>query len=136
MKYTALILTLLMLSSIVHAQNADHHFKIEKTTYHDGVLITPSQTGLGVQITVAGPESFRVSHQYAADEPIFIDINNMADRFLMDGLYRYEVRPETGGFDSPPGLVGIQISPVHGSFRIRDGVLVDPALIENENGEE
>jgi len=133
-----------MASSPAMAIDLDDRFDINSTTYPDGLLLESTWPDAGMRITIAGPEGFRLTQKYLADESIFIDINHTTDQVLADDRYRYEIRPVFAGytahdgrqekqdFDKAQQQAAPRISPVNGSFLIVDGLVVDPELIEIE----
>ena len=142
MKYFFLLIVVLLTPMSISAQFVEDNFKVDVSTYSDGVLLETRDAGYGLQLRLGGPGHFRFSQTYSAAESAFIDINNVGGQTLEDGFYKYEVWPlpavtysreESSAMpdrNSIENTTGPKVSSVSGSFRIVAGLIVDPELVE------
>ena len=142
MKALFLFLAVLLASTCLYAKGVNNDFKVNTTNYADGILLEADNRDICLQLTIAGPGNSRHTQKYASAESVFIDINDANGQPLADGLYKYEAWPvpavsysreESSRMpdrNSLENTTGPDVSPVSGSFRIVNGVIDDPELIE------
>ena len=142
MKVTFLFLAVFLASTCLNAQGIDNSFNVNATNYADGILLESDNRDIGLQLTVAGPDNSRYTEKYSSADPVFIDINDANGQPLVDGSYQYEVWPvpaisysreESSAMPDRNNLkntTGPEVSPVSGSFRIVNGIIDDPDLVE------
>ena len=131
-----------LLAICTYAQAAGTNSGIQATTYSDGVLFEADNRKTDLQLTIAGPGNSRSTQRYSAADPVFIDINDTNGQPLPDGLYKYEAWPipevtytreESSAMpdrNSLENTTGSGVSAVSGSFRIVNGLISDPELME------
>jgi len=120
--------------------------QVNATTYADGILLEADKRDTNLQLTIAGPENSRYTQSYSSADPVFLDISNTNGKPLADGFYKYEVWPipaatisreESSKMPDRNSLMnttGPKVSAVSGSFRIVNGSIDDPELIEYDAG--
>lgn len=139
MKRIFLSILVLLLATSAHAQGQGDSPSIHAVTYTDGVLLSAEDNGIDIQLTVAGPDNSVTTQKYSGGETVFLDIN---DGQLPDGLYKYEAWPipavtisreESSRMPNRNDInlkSGPSVSPTSGYFRIVNGEIADPDLVE------
>lgn len=148
MKSIPLLMVILLASTNLSAKDVDRPFAVEATNYSDGVLLLAEDTDMGLQVSIAGPDKSVTTRTFAAYDPAFIFVSDTNKQPLSDGLYQYEVWPlpsHTYTVEESSAMPdrntvnfykGPSVSPVNGSFRVMQGMIVDSVLREtNENAE-
>lgn len=122
------------------AQAADPSRDIIFVAYPDFVAIDLVSDTHDVEAIVVGPEGYRHQQRYASDQTAFLDTQDASGNRLADGLYKWEAwatpkkridreqsaaMPDRNELPSSPG--GERVS---GTFRVVDGMIVDPDLPE------
>lgn len=142
MKHIFLFLIIFLTSTCLCAKEIDIDFKVNVNTYADGILLEIENHDSDFQLTVAGPGNSRYTRRYSSDEPVFLDINNTNGEQLEDGFYKYEAMPlpaftisreessKMPDRNSLKNTTGPKVSAVTGSFRIVNGMIIDPELVE------
>lgn len=108
--------------------------QVSRQTDSGRLTLAVGRDDIDVAVTVVGPGGARHTATYAGNEAIVLD---SAESDLPDGLYKYEIRPvakvkRTPG-EVPDHLRGLtdagasKASPVSGSFRVRNGAILDSA---------
>lgn len=137
-------LTVLLLAAgslCAHADASDQGIIIE--TYADFVAVDRVDTSSNLRMVVTGPAGYRQTLDHGADEIAYIETRSAEGVALADGLYTYEVwtEPKTlltratddpragrdAGLKTKARITGGRTS---GSFRVVNGVIVDPNLKE------
>lgn len=138
---------ILILSSGVYAKGQAGDARIQATTYTDGVLFEVNAEDQGMQLVVSGPGKSVNSKRYSSADPVFLNTNGDGGEPMPDGLYKYEAtvipaitisREESANMRDRNLLIGKsdpKSSPVSGYFRIADGMVVDPMLVEYGRGQ-
>lgn len=146
MKLIILFLAIFSVSTSLNAKGIDGNFKVATKTYADGILFEADNRDINLQLTVAGPDNARYTQRYSSADPAFLNISNTNGQPLADGFYKYEVWPipavtysreESSSMpdrNSLKNTTGPKVSAVSGSFRIVNGVIDDPELIEFDAG--
>ena len=141
MKLLHLFLVGLLASTCLNAQDIDYNLLVNVTSYADGVLLETPNRDLDLQLTLAGPNNYRYTQRYSSADPVFIDINHTNGQSLEDGFYKYEAMPmptitisreESSKMPDRNSLMnttGPKVSAVSGSFRIVNGMIIDPDLV-------
>ena len=141
-----LFLAIFLVSTGLNAKGVDNSFKIDATTYSDGVLLVAVNRDNDFQLTIAGPGNSSYTRKYPSADPVFLDINDTNGEALADGLYQYEVWPipavtytreESSRMPDRNNIKhesGPAVSPVGGSFRVVNGIIDDPELVEYDAG--
>jgi hypothetical protein len=137
-----LFLIILLVSTGLSAKGVDNNFNVNTTTYSDGILLMAENQNTDLQLTIAGPGNSRYTRKYSSADSVFLDINDTNGVPLSDGLYQYEVWPvpavtytreessrmlDRNDIKHESGPV---VSPVSGSFRVVNGEIDDPDLLE------
>ena len=142
MKLMFLFLVIFLTSTCLSAMDIDSGFEVTINTYADGILLEMDNRDSDLQLTVAGPGDFRFTQRYSSANPVFLDINNANGERLEDGFYKYEAMPlpaftisreESSKMPDRNSLInttGPKVSAVTGSFRIVNGMIIDPELVE------
>jgi hypothetical protein len=142
MKRLFLCLLVLSLSTSAYSQDEGNSVGIQVVTYADGVLLEAENNSIDIQLTVVGPNNSVISQKYSGGETVFLDINAANGGQLPDGLYKYEAWPvpavtisreESSKMPNRNDIslkAGPAVSPVSGSFRIVNGAMADPDLVE------
>ncbi|MBE9550299.1 MAG: hypothetical protein IMF09_12915, partial [Proteobacteria bacterium] len=76
MKIIFLFLAIIMASTPGFAKSIDTDFRLNATTFADGVLLKANQPDMGFKLTVVGPEDIRFSKKYSASDPVFLGTNS------------------------------------------------------------
>ncbi len=146
MKSIFLFLVIFSISTNLNAKGNDSSFKVTATTYADGVLLVANNRDINLQLTVSGPGNYRSAQRYSSADPVFLDINNANGKPLADGFYKYEAWPvpavtysreESSSMPDRNSLMnttGPKVSSASGNFRIVNGLIDDPELVEYEFG--
>ena len=139
MKRLFLFLLVLLFATSAYSQVEDSGVSILAVTYTDGVLLEAENNSVDIQLTVAGPDNSVTTQKYSGGETVFLDINAGQ---LPDGLYKYEAWPipavtisreESSRMPNRNDISldsGPSVSPTSGSFRIVNGEIADPDLVE------
>lgn len=138
------LLSLLLLAGCaagVQAEDSAHNIIVER--YTDFVAVDRLDATRNLNVVLAGPEGYRKEMRQTADEAAFIETRDVDGTTLPDGLYHFEAWTEpqklvTRSPDDPragrdAGLertARVFSDTVSGSFRVVDGVIVDPSLEE------
>lgn len=139
---------ILLFATSVYSQGVRNAVAIQATTYADGVLFEANDNATDFTLNVSGSANSAFAKKYSSSGPIFININSEDGGPLPDGLYKYEAqvvpafaisREESSKLLDRNVLVGKsdpKSSPVSGSFRVLDGMVVDPLFEEFAGGSE
>ena len=134
MRFILLFLLAVGLSTSALADQPDWRTEV----LSDGVIFVADGTQGATTVSLAGPDLLGTRIKFGAGSDPFIDINNVNGLVLQDGLYKYELvssprqAADAAGVDRNAfsGLSNRKISPYSGSFRVINGVVVDPYLEE------
>jgi hypothetical protein len=108
------------------------------TVYAGGVDFLPNVSYSSAKITVSGPE-MEYERTFAAGEPLSIDLFDPEGQLLADGTYSWrlaltpaerEARELRRAVRQDGGVAPDPWLPVTGTFAIRNGLIVDPSLVE------
>ena len=143
MKQLLTFLAILLIASVAQAKGVKNDRPdIQASTYSDGMQFDVSRGDADLQLEVYGPGGKTYSERYANAESVFFSTNSRKDGSLPDGLYKYEAksipavtisREESSKMADRNMLrekTDTKNSYVSGTFRIVDGLVVDPDLDE------
>ena len=110
----------------------------EQFDAHGVTLINESITH-DMQLVLVGPNGARHEELFTGRDAVYLDA---VGEGMPDGLYRYELRPvaktKRVKGEVPDNLRGLtqqpeSVSPVTGSFRVADGLLIDTSVSEYDS---
>jgi len=139
LRKVAILLTVAFAGN-VQAQDVSTDIQVE--TFADFVAFQLNNTAFDMNVKVSGPADYSFSRDYSDSQVAYLELQGDSGEVMVDGLYKYEIKPvpvnriSREASSAMPdrntlyGKSAPKVSPVSGTFRILDGQVVDPNLVE------
>jgi hypothetical protein len=129
----------------LNAPASELNQEILVVTYPDFVAFDLVSESHDLETIVVGPEGYRHERRYPSDQTAYLEAQSPDDGALADGLYKWEA------WATPRKVIPREVSSampdrnamhtssrsgrISGSFRVVEGLIVDPDLAEAPNSE-
>jgi hypothetical protein len=141
MKNIWMAILALLLSAAAHSKGVTAHATIQASIYADGILLQANNPEVNLELMIMGPGKERTTRKIMSSS-VFMDIRNLDGEELADGYYKWEAWPtpvvtysreESAVMPDRNSLShknSLKVSALSGSFRIVNGLIADPELVE------
>jgi hypothetical protein len=141
MKNIWMAMLALLLSVAAHSKDVTGPATIQSSTFADGILLQANDPSVNLELTILGPGKERTTRKIMSSS-VFMDTQSFDGQLLADGYYKWEAWPtpavtysreESSAMPDRNSLdreKAPKVSAFSGSFRIVDGLIVDPDLVE------
>lgn len=144
MERLVLCTVMLLVAFGAYAKGEKVEFKIQQTTYSDGVLLESNLPDFDLELIVAGPDGAQVKTRHTGSNPVFLPATTEDGSPMADGSYKYEIVPlpliskyrAPNADEHDPALETTRhekVSRISGSFRVVNGSVQDPIEEEFEH---